>query len=64
MTQNRAREIISSQSAFPFWGNYQRFMTQAEIEYARRIWAAAPGYFSFASVIHHIARGEAVPRAA
>ncbi len=37
MTQNRAREIISLQSAFPFWGDYQRFMTQAEIEYARRI---------------------------
>lgn len=55
MTRERAKEIITSQSQWPYWGNFQRFMTADEINDIRRYWETLPGNSSFASAIYRIA---------
>lgn len=57
MTPERAREIIRQQSQFPYWGNYQRFMTPDETELVRRLLREDEnGNVSIASIVYGIAQ--------
>lgn len=60
MTPERAKEVISKQSKFPYWGNYRKFMTPDEIAFVDREFETAPsGNVSFASIVNRIARSGA-----
>ena len=59
MDQTRAQTVIQLASQFPNWGNFQKFMTPAEIEQTRATWLAASekdGSLSFASIVYRIAQ--------
>jgi len=59
MTPERAKDVIKAASVFPFWGNYRRFMTAAEIDLVETLWQNHPsGSVSFASIVSIIARAE------
>jgi hypothetical protein len=59
MTPERAQEIIRAQRQWPYWGNYSRFMTAAELHSIRFEWLENGGpNSSLASTVHKIARGE------
>ena len=56
LSRERAAEVIHAQNQWPFWGNFSRFMTDAEIAYVRTRWDANPnGNSSFASTVYRIA---------
>ncbi len=58
MTPERARDVIRSQSQFPYWGNYSRFMTTDELDQVMEVFRAAPsGNISVAAIVHRVARG-------
>lgn len=57
MTPDRAREVIRAQSQFPYWGNYQKFMTAEEIAEVRQLFDAdRSGSITFGAVVQRIAR--------
>lgn len=57
MTPDRAREVIRAQSQFPYWGNYQRFMSDDEIAHCRQLFEAdRSGSITFGAVVQRIAR--------
>lgn len=59
MTPERARQVVREQSQFPYWGNYQKFMTIEEIAHvAKRFQSDPSGNVSFASIVHGIARAD------
>lgn len=59
MTPERAREVIASQSAWPFWGAYEKFMTTAEIAHCRELFKIDPwGGITFSAIVHRIAKQE------
>lgn len=58
MTPARAQAVITAQSQWPFWGNFSKFMTAGELATVDRLWMAAPGNWSRASVVYALARGE------
>ncbi len=55
MKKERAIELIKKQAVFPFWGNFRRFMTEAEKEEIANIVKASPRDCSFAGKIFAIA---------
>lgn len=62
MTPERAKEVITKQNEFPYWGNYQKFMQLGEISYVQELFQKhASGAVSFASIVRAIARGEYQP---
>lgn len=57
MTPERAREVIRRQSAFPYWGNYQKFMSEDEIAFVRDLFENdRSGNITFGAVVHRISR--------
>ena len=59
MTPERAKEIITAQNQWPYWGNFSRFMTPDEIGFVRNAWLENPnGNSSFASTVYRIANNE------
>lgn len=59
MTPARAREVIRLQSQFPFWGNYRRFMTDAEIASMTWRFRRHPsGDITFGRLVHQIAEAD------
>ncbi|MGZ6008550.1 MAG: hypothetical protein ACXWLO_04600 [Rhizomicrobium sp.] len=59
MTPDRAREVIRAQSQFPYWGNYQKFMTPEEIAFVRgQFEHSESGNVSFAGIIQRRARAD------
>lgn len=62
MTPERAAEVHRQQSQFPYWGNYQKFMTEDEIAYCQHIFMNAESdHVSFASVVNCIRKGIQIP---
>lgn len=62
LTQERAKEIHVKQAVYPYWGNYERFMTDAEKEHVTGLYIRArSGFISKASVIVHIMKGTNTP---
>jgi hypothetical protein len=59
MTPDRARAVIRAQSEFPYWGNYERFMTPDELAHCRERFNNHPsGNITFAGIVHRIARAD------
>jgi hypothetical protein len=59
MTPERAREVIRQQSHFPYWGNYERFMTPDEIAFTRERFNNHPsGNITFAGIVQRLARSD------
>lgn len=60
LSPQRAREVCHAQSQFPYWGNYEKFMTADEIAHVRGVFNAKhePGSVTFASIVHRIARSD------
>jgi hypothetical protein len=57
MTPDRAREVIHAQSKFPYWGNYQKFMTPEEVAHVQELFANdRSGNITFGAIVHRIAR--------
>lgn len=56
----RAKEIKQKAAEFPFFGAYERFMTDREKKFLQKIWIQASdrnGTLSRAAVLDRIARG-------
>ena len=61
LTPERAREVIHKASQWPHWGDFARFMTEAEHAATRAQWIEASdqdGSLSFASIVYRIAGGK------
>lgn len=59
MTPERARHVIREQSQFPYWGNYERFMSAGEVAHVRERFQNHPsGNISFAGIVQRIARSD------
>lgn len=59
MTPDRARAVIHAQSEFPYWGNYERFMTPEEVAHVRERFQSHPnGNITFAGIVQRIARSD------
>lgn len=57
MTPDRAREVIRAQSQFPYWGNYEKFMTADEVAHCRQLFENdRSGSITLAAVVQRIAR--------
>lgn len=59
LTPTRAREVIASQSHWPYWGNYSKFLTTEEEVHVADLFVADPkGSTTFATIVHRIARSK------
>lgn len=59
MTPDRAREVIRAQSQYPYWGNYEKFMTVNEVADVRKRFANHPnGNITFAGIVQRISRSD------
>ena len=55
MTPDRAKEIQQSQSEWPYWGNFTKFMTPDEIHEVRAFRDTLSGNTCFADALNRIA---------
>lgn len=56
LTRERARQVWHEQSQWPYWGNFSRFMTEAEIAHVQYLFEnAKSGGVSFGSIVGRIA---------
>jgi hypothetical protein len=59
LTPARAREIIRAQSRFPYWGNYQRFLTPDELAEVQGLFEQSDnGSITFAGIVQRRARAD------